>query len=49
MENELVNIDSVFQERMALHEEPMSKGAWNRMQHRLDEAMPQKKRPLFFI
>lgn len=49
MENEFVNIDSVFQERMALHEEPMSKGAWNRMQHRLDEAMPQKKRPLFFI
>jgi len=49
MENELVNIDSVFQERMALHEEPMSKGAWNRMQHRLDEAMPKKKRPLFFI
>jgi len=49
MENELVNIDSVFQEHMALHEEPMSKGAWNRMQHRLDEAMPQKKRPLFFI
>jgi hypothetical protein len=49
MENELVNIDRVFQERMATHEEPMSKGAWNRMQHRLDEAMPQKKRPLFFI
>jgi hypothetical protein len=49
MENELVNIDSVFQERMATHEEPMSRGAWNRMQHRLDEAMPQKKRPLFFI
>ncbi|NBX28566.1 MAG: hypothetical protein EBR55_10045 [Chitinophagia bacterium] len=49
MENELVNIDSVFQERMATHEEPMSRGAWNRMQHRLDEAMPQKRRPLFFI
>jgi hypothetical protein len=49
MENELVNIDSVFQERMATHEEPMSRGAWNRMQHRLEEAMPQKKRPLFFI
>ena len=49
MENEFVNIDQVFQERMALHEEPMSRGAWNKMQQRLEEAMPQKKRPLFFI
>lgn len=49
MENEFVNIDQVFQERMALHEEPMSTGAWNKMQLRLDEAMPRKKRPLFFI
>ena len=32
MENEFVNIDQVFQERMALHEEPMSRGAWNKMQ-----------------
>jgi len=49
MENKFVNIDQVFQERMALHEEPMSRGAWNKMQLRLEEAMPQKKRPLFFI
>lgn len=49
MENEFVNIDQVFQERMALHEEPMTRGAWNKMHQRLEEAMPQKKRPLFFI
>ena len=49
MKNEFVNIDQVFQERMALHEEPMSRGAWNKMHQRLEETMPQKKRPLFFI